>query len=372
MRYRFAGTPKKLTIGPYPAIDLAVVRRRAQEALGALAGGIDPAGVKRASKVAARAGEAAHDRLSDVAGDFIEKHAKRKNGAIWAAETERLLRVEILPKLGAKRIGDVSRVDVHNILDDVIDRGSPVTANRVLAVLRKLYNWSIERGVVMVSPVDRIKAPTVENSRDRVLSNDEIRSVWQAFERIGWPFGAVGQLLLLTGARRTEVAASRWSEFDTAARSWTIAAERSKNGIAHTIPLSDKALEILSTLPHIASKSGFVFTTNGRVAVRGFSSAKKCVDAAIVTANGARIAPWTFHDLRRSAASGMASIGIAPHVVEAVLNHRSGTIKGVAKVYNRYSYATEKRAALDAWARRLEAIVSGEDDEGKVVAFVRK
>ena len=240
----------------------------------------------------------------------------------------------------------------------MIHRGSPVTANRVLAVLRKFYNWSLERGVVTASPVDRIKAPTVENSRDRVLSNDEIRLVWQAFERIGWPFGAVGQLLLLTGARRTEVAASRWSEIDTTARSWTIAAERSKNGIAHTIPLSDKALEILAALPHIASKPGFVFSTNGRVPVRGFSLAKKYVDAAIVTANGAPIAPWTFHDLRRSTASGMAELGIAPHVVEAVLNHKTGTIKGVAKVYNRYSYATEKRQALDAWSRRLAAIVS--------------
>ena len=102
LRYRFAGAPRKLTIGPYPAVDLATARRRAQEALGALAGGIDPTGMKRASKAAARAVEAAHDRLSDVAGDFIEKHAKRKNGAIWAAETERLLRVEILPKLGAR------------------------------------------------------------------------------------------------------------------------------------------------------------------------------------------------------------------------------------------------------------------------------
>ena len=142
-------------------------------------------------------------------------------------------------------------------------------------------------------------------------------------------------------------------------KTWTIAKERSKNGVAHEIPLSDKAVEILRGLPRIGDKKdGFIFTTNGRTPVSGFSRAKESIDKAMLAAmreadEGAEApAGWVFHDLRRTAASGMAGLGIAPHVVEAVLGHRSGTIRGVAAVYNRYTYAAEKRQALDAWARR--------------------
>ena len=248
---------------------------------------------------------------------------------------------------------------MHRLLDAIVDRGAPVAANRVIAVLRRLYGWAIERGCVALSPVDRVKAPTAEVSRDCVLDDAEIRLAWQALESVGWPFGAVGQLLLLTGARRTEVSEMRWAEIDITAKTWTIAKERSKNGVAHMIPLSDTAIEILNDLKRVKSKDDFVFTF-GRVSVSGFAHKKLEIDAAIAAVNGAPIPSWTYHDLRRTTASGMAGMGIAPHVVEAVLNHKNGTIKGVAAIYNRYSYATEKRGALDGWARRLEAIVAGE------------
>jgi integrase len=167
----------------------------------------------------------------------------------------------------------------------------------------------------------------------------------------------------LTGARRGEVAGMRWDEVDLEARTWTIPKERSKNGVAHEVPLSDAAVGILERLPRFDAPAAFVFGANGMTPPSGFSRAKAKIDAAILAkASAAGVEapkPWVLHDLRRSAASGMAGMGIAPHVVEAVLNHRSGTIKGVAAVYNRYSYQTEKRAALDAWARRLEAIVTG-------------
>ena len=249
------------------------------------------------------------------------------------------------------------------MLDEIVDRGAPIVANRTLAVFRRLCNWAVERGVVDASPCDKIKVPAAEESRDRVLSDDEVRLAWTAFERLGWPFGQIAQLLLLTGARRDEIASGRWSEIDLEAKTWTIAKERSKNGVAHEIPLSDAAIAILKQLPRIGDrKDALIFSTTGLTAVSGFSRAKDAIDNVILAARGAEVgAPdrWTFHDLRRTAASGMAGLGIAPHVVEVVLNHRSGTIKGVAAVYNRYSYATEKRQALDAWARRLEAIVTG-------------
>jgi integrase len=251
----------------------------------------------------------------------------------------------------------------------MVDRGSPINANRLLAVLRRMFNWSVERGLIERSPCEKLKAPAAETARDRVLSDDEIRSTWQAFESISWPFGRIAQLLLLTGARRDEIAGARWSEIDLDAKTWTVAKERSKNGVAHEIPLSEAAIRMIKGLPRIGGKGdGFVFTTTTRAPVSGWSRAKSHVDKAVLAVmqagfgladSPAAPAHWTFHDLRRTAASGMAGIGIAPHVVEAVLNHRSGTIKGVAAVYNRYTYAVEKRQALDAWARRLNAIVSG-------------
>ena len=184
---------------------------------------------------------------------------------------------------------------------------------------------------------------------------------------MGWPFGYIAKLLLLTGARHDEIAESRWSEIDIAAKTWTIAKERSKNGVAHEIPLSDAAIQIVARLPRVGEKKdGLIFTTTGATPVSGFSRAKATIDKAIVEALKERAtdpadvqppAGWVFHDMRRTVASGMAGLGIAPHVVEAVLNHRSGTIKGVAAVYNRYNYAAEKRDALDKWAARVAAIV---------------
>ena len=365
VRYRAGGQPKKFTIGPYPSIDLAAARRKAQEALGEVAGGNDPSAAKVAAREARRAEQATADRVETVAKSFVERYARRSMGASWARETERALAKDVLPQIGFKRIGDVKRSDVNDVLDRIVDRGAGIQANRTLAVLRRMFNWCIERGLIDASPAEKIRPPALEQSRDRVLTDDEIRLAWGAFESIGWPFGPIAKLLLLTGARRDEVASARWSEIDLAAKTWAIAKERSKNGVAHEIPLSDAVAAILAGLPRIGErKDALVFSTTGKTAVSGFSKAKDQIDAAMLEALKATAgevetpARWTFHDLRRTAASGMAGLGIAPHVVEAVLNHKSGTIKGVAAVYNRYSYAAEKREALDAWARRLDAIVN--------------
>jgi integrase len=367
VRYRADGKPAKLTLGPFPAVGLAEARRRAQEELGKIAGGEDPASTKRTAREAARAAAAAEsDRVSAVATEFVKRAVTKRTGHrrisdSWAAERERLLRVEVLPKIGSKRIGDVTKADILGLLEGMVDRGSAVNANRLLAVLRRMFNWCISRGLVDKSPCDKLTPPAPETSRDRVLSDDEIRLVWNAFGRVGYPFGPMAQLLLLTGARLNEIASGRWSEIDLEAKTWTVAKERSKNGVAHELPLSDAAIGILRSLPRIGDrKDVFVFSTTGRTPVSGFSNAKEAIDRAMVEAHGADAIPhWTFHDLRRSAASGMAGIGIAPHVVEAALGHKSGTIKGVAAVYNRYSYNVEKRAALDAWSRRIDSIISG-------------
>ena len=367
VRYRFDGRQRKFTIGPYPVIDLSTARKKALEALAVIAGDKDPAVEKKATREARRAAQSTKETVAAVAASYIER-SKRNLGASWAAQSDRLLRVEIVPVIGSKRLANVARSDLHDLLDAIVDRGAPVTANRALAVFRRLCNWAIERGVITASPCDRIKAPAVEKSRDRVLSDDEIKLVWKAFEIVDWPWGQIAKLLLLTGQRRSEVAGMTWGEVDLAAKTWTIARERSKNGRAHEVPLSDAAMRILQARPHIGDK--FVFSVTGKKPVAGFSGAKKELDKAIYPK---AIKPWTFHDLRRSTASGMAGLGIAPHVVEATLNHKTGVIRGVAAVYNRYSYATEKRAALDAWARRLEAIVNGAEPSNVVeLAAVRQ
>jgi integrase len=356
LRYRAAGKPSKLTIGPYPAINLAMARKRAQEALGELAGGKDPARAKRAAKEAQKAANSAADRVAAVIDSFLDRYIKRNVGASWAKETERLLRVEVIPEIGDKRINDVGRADIHKLLDRMVDRGSAVNANRLLAVLRRMFNWCVERDLVERSPCDKLRAPTPETARDRVLTDGEINAAWKAFDHVGWPFGRIAKLLLLTGARRDEIAGARWSDVDLESRTWTVPASRSKNGQAHTIPLSDAAASIIVGLPHIG-RAGFVFTTNGRTAVSGWWRAKETVDRAIGALDGQAMPHWTLHDLRRTCASGMAALGVPPHVVETALNHRSGTIKGVAAVYNRYAYESEKREALDRWAKRVEEIV---------------
>ena len=181
-----------------------MARKPAQEALGGVASGVDPAGLKKAAREARKAEKSADDKVDAVAKLFLERYVNRNVGAAWARESERLLRMEIVPKLGVKRLGDIKRADVHDMLDEIVDRGAPIIANRTLAVLRRMCNWAIERGIIAISPCDRIKAPAMEETRDRVLSDDEVRLAWRAFERIGWPFGQIAQLLLLTGARSPE------------------------------------------------------------------------------------------------------------------------------------------------------------------------
>ena len=194
--------------------------------------------------------------------------------------------------------------------------------------------------MIEVSPCAGIRAPAAETSRDRVLSDDELRAVWRAADALETPYDGFIKLLILTGARRSEVAGMMWREIDFDAKLWTLPAARAKNATEYQIPLSDSAVQILRALPRIAD-SDLVFTLSGRVPIRGFHNVKTRIDDLMPAGPS-----WTLHDFRRTFASGCARLGIAVHVVEAALNHRSGSIRGIAAVYNRYSYDTEKRAAL--------------------------
>jgi integrase len=304
-----------------------------------------------------------------VARLFIERHQRPKNRS-WR-EAARLLGIVpdpekrdnddpktfVIAKNGVaarwqdRKITEIRRADIIALLDDTVDRGAPIIANRTLAVLRKLFNWTIERDLIEASPCAGVRPPAEEKSRDRVLSDDELRKVWKATEELGSPFGNIIQLLILTGQRRDEVGAMEWSEIDLEKGLWTLPRGRVKNDSGHEVPLSPTAVRIIQELRHV-SGSKFVFTTNGKAPVSGYTKAKN----AIVEKSG--VHEWRIHDLRRTVATGLARLGIALPVIERILNHVSGSFGGIVGVYQRHDYAAEKRAALDSWARQLERIVS--------------
>jgi integrase len=366
VRYRHDGRTRKLTLGAYPAVDLAKARTEGRAALQSVSLGQDPVAER---KVAAPL--PARDLIGSVIESFIERHVKPRNRPRTAEETIRILHTKVLPVWDGRKIQDIGRRDVIELLDGIVDAGTPVAANRTLAALSKLFNWATDRGVIDANPCVRIKAPAAETSRDRVLSDDELRLLWRGCAKIGWPFGPFVQLLLLTAQRRDEVAKMRRAELREGGTLWVIPAERAKNGQAHDVPLSDAAQCVLGSLPRVVGQAGYLISTTGNSGVSGYAKAKARLDAAMLKlartdaeeAGGdpasVALEPWRLHDLRRTVATGMARLGVEPHVVEAVLNHRSGTITGVAAIYNRHSYGPEKRAALEAWAAHVERLTNG-------------
>ncbi len=350
LRYRFAGKPRKLTIGPAD-IGLGEARKLAAIARAAIAGGKDPAGDKKARQTALRAIET--DRVETVVADFITRYVQRTNRPRTAANYKRLLAKEIVAHWHGRRLSAITRQDINRRLDEIVDRGAPVTANRTLALLRTMCRWAVSRDIIPHSPTDGITAPASETPRDRILDDQELASVWRAAEGLGWPFMPVTRLLMLTGQRRGEVAGMTWSEIDFAAATWTIPAARAKNKRQHVVPLAPEVVEILTSLPRIAG-TDLVFPMPGSV-----SRSKRRLDAAIATETGS-IPPWTLHDLRRSAASGMARLGVDLHVIERCLNHISGSFGGIVGVYQKHRYETEMRRALEMWAAHIQRIVTGE------------
>jgi integrase len=355
VRYRnSAGVPRKLTLKPaYPALGLADARVKAGEAMRAVSEGGDPAKERKAERAIV---DPDRDLIENVVATFLERYTRRHAKASYAAETERLLRNEVLRRWRGRKLAEIKRSDVLELLDDIVDRGAPYTANRTLAAIRRLFNWAVERDLIAVSPCQNVKAPVPETARDRVLDNDELRLVWQAAAAMGWPFGPMVQLLILTGQRRSEVAGMEWTEVDLEKATWAIPGRRTKNGEAHTVPLSSAAMAILKGLPQIGPEARFVLTTNGSRPVSGFSRAKAALDKRILD-SGAEVPPWRLHDLRRTVASGMAALGINLPAIEKVLNHTSGSFGGIVGVYQRHSYAEEKRQALEAWGRFVTDLV---------------
>ena len=372
LRYRFGGKPRKLTLGAFPGIGLVAARDLATAAIRANAEGRDPGEAKREARQEAAV---ERDLFENVAAQFIDRYARRQTRKSSWMEAARLLGFRPEPDATSKAsaplestgagiaarwkgraVSEITRRDVIDLLDDTVDRGATTMANRELAAIRRLFNWCLERGIIDASPCAGVKAPAAERSRDRLLSDDEIRLFWKGADAIGWPFGPLFKLLLLTGQRRDEVGEMRWREIDSDGRLWVLPRERVKNDRVHEVALSDAALAILKALPRVSGRPGYVFTTNGTTAVGGYSRAKERLDRFMGEA-GMTGEPWRLHDLRRTAASGMARLGINLPVIEKVLNHVSGSFGGIVGTYQRHSLADEKRHALDTWGAHVERLV---------------
>jgi len=257
-------------------------------------------------------------------------------------------------------LSKITRRDVAARLNEMVTQNGATAAKLASDTLAALFSWAVKEGLCEVNPVlatHRLSAP---KPRDRVLFDDEIVDTWKACRDND--HGRIVKLLLLTGQRRDEVGKIEDTEINVAERCWNIPGARTKNHRPHSVPLSDMALAILEGAPRRAGRS--LIFGEGRGSFQGWSLAKKALDARILTARkmrdpNAKASAWVLHDIRRSVATKMADIGIAPHVVEEILNHVSGHKSGVAGVYNRSAYAAEKRQALEVWAEHLAALVDG-------------
>ena len=299
-------------------------------------GGADPATEHMVASTAA-------DDFATVAVQFLQRYAKPKNRG-WK-ETARLIGLIPDPtnpsddpatfvahqdgakKWGHRKVADITRADINRHLDGIVDRGSPIAANRVFAALRKMFGWAETRYALTANPCDRVERPSAEVSRDRVLSDDELKSVWVAAGELDWPFGTLIQLLALTGQRLNEVAGMAWSELDLEKKLWTLPRGRVKNDKGHEVPLSAQAIKVISSVPKVAGRD-MLFTTTGKSPISGFSKTKVTIDEQ------SGVTDWTFHDLRRTLASGMARLGINLPVIEKVLNHSSGTSAALSAFIN--------------------------------------
>jgi integrase len=343
LRYRHGRRQRRMTIGTTEAFSLAKARAEARDVLYAAGKGKDPATVKQAGRAA--------DTIGDLATLYIEKWAKPRKRS-WKAD-DNLLRKKILPKWRHRRITEITRQDVRLLVEGVAEAGAPVVANRVAALLSKMFAFALDRDLVTASPAVRIPRPGTETARDRVLSEDEIRLLWAQFDALDATMGAFYKLRLLTAQRGGEVASMRWQDVDLDSSWWTIPSEHSKNKLTHRVPLNASAVAILKTLRaeadrvlaarearHDVTSAPIVHVLDGARGKRQQAEA-----AATFTVENFR-----GHDLRRTAASMMASGGIPRLTIAKILNHVE---RSVTAVYDRHGYDPEKRSALKWWDAKL-------------------
>ena len=339
--YRTGGAGSKLrkyTIGPYGRVTLHQARLAAHKVFTAKLEGRDSAAEKRESKRRAVA-----DLVEDLLEAFITQRLSQNRSA---AETSRLLRREIGKPWAGRSIHTIGKRDVVEVISSIVRRGAPGAANKTLKSLKTFMRWCVGQAVLDRSPAEGVPLPIKEVARDRVLSDTELTQVILASREIGGPYGAIVELLALTGQRREEVTCLQWEELDLAQRIWTIPKTRTKN--AHIVHLSRPALVVLKRADQ---RGPLVFTLLGTKPFQDFTHAKRRLDQL------SGVTGWRLHDLRRTCVSGMARLGTAPHVADKILNHQAGTISGVAAVYQRHEFLAERQAALDLWGAHVSQLL---------------
>ncbi|MFC1844386.1 tyrosine-type recombinase/integrase [Thermodesulfobacteriota bacterium] len=336
--------PVTRTIGKLDLMSIADARVEASQLLARVNKGEDIEETKR---------ERRRQRLLDptvkefAEKEFLEKHCKKKKKS-WR-EDERILNKDIIPIIGNLKIKDVKKRDLLKVIDTVTERGKPVMANRVLACLNKMFNYAVERDVLDVSYCQSIKKQGIEKSRDRILSDKEIKKFWKALDNS--TLHLMLKFLLVTAQRSSEVRLMKWDEINDDL--WTIPSEKSKNKKVHVVPLTDLAKKILAEVSPNKSKNKFVFSSPRKGKYFDKDALPKAMKKIVENLKWKILAKP--HDLRRTARSYMSKLGISPLIAGKILNHSD---KGMSKVYDRHDYLKEKRAALNKWAKELKKIIN--------------
>jgi len=250
---------------------------------------------------------------------------------------------------GKCSIHEIGKREVIELVSAIEQRGAPIAANKALKATKTFLHWCVGRAVLDQSPADGVPLPAREVARDRVLSDDELVRVILAAREIGCTYGGIVEFLALTGQRREEAAGANWDEFDFHARTWLLPNSRTKNAKPHIVHLSAQSIAVLHGL---ARQGDFVFSVSGSKPFSAFSWAKGQLDDL------SGVKDWRLHDLRRTCVSGMARLGVPPHVADKILNHQSGTISGGAAVYQRHEFLSERSVALEKWGTHVSKIVA--------------
>jgi len=334
VQYRVGKKQRRLTLGSTAILDSGKAKDAARKALARVRLGGDPSNDKALARVVAS------ETFDVIAERFLARQETRLRPSSYAATKYYLL--ALFKPLHRLTLAHITRAVVAGQLGRIADGNGPVAADRARAALSAFFAWAIREGLAETNPVVGTNKAThpEDTKRDRVLSHSELRTIWRNLGE--GHFADIVRLLTLTGQRRDEIADLRWSEIDFSKRVISLPASRTKNKRAHDIPLSKSALAILRRQPRVAGRE-FVFG-EGEQGFQGWSKAKAALDARVKLNQ-----PWQLRDLRRTVVTGMGDIEVPPHVVEAIVNHVSGTKGGVAGVYNKSVYAKEKVAALSKW-----------------------
>lgn len=360
--YHFAGKKRRVTFGNYPDMSLAEARKLHSKALNVLANGKDPGLIKQSEKLEARTSQT----VQDLINEYLEKWAKPRKRS-WK-EDERMLEKDIEPIWGKRKAKDITRRDVILLLDKIMERGSPIIANRTLALVRRMFNFALERSIIEINPCYAIKAPAKENKRERLLTLEEVKIFWFGLDKASMSDSVklALKLLLVIAQRKGETASAEWSEIDIKSGWWTIPGEKTKNGNPHRVPLSKLALSVLEQLKAISGKSRWLFPSpkgdthiTGTAIDHALRKNLKCFK---------NVEQYTPHDLRRCAASQMTALGIPRLVVSKVLNHVEG---GVTAIYDRHSYDKEKQHALKTWGSKLEEIIYDQQPANNIISMIK-